>query len=71
VHLAQRDVSFAAISRAPLSKLEAFKKRMSWMFNWVSSYANILSEDWKQFVDCYWDHSFWCAPIRCVTHSPF
>ena len=28
VHLAQRDVSFAAVSRAPLSKIEAFKKRM-------------------------------------------
>ena len=28
VHLAQRDVSFAAVSRAPISKIEAFKKRM-------------------------------------------
>src|SRR6202521_5232196 len=37
VHLAQRDVSFAAISRAPLAKIEAFKNRMGWRFNWVSS----------------------------------
>ena len=36
-HLAQRDVSFAAISRAPISKIEAFKKRLGWKFNWVSS----------------------------------
>ncbi len=45
VHLAQRDVSFVAISRAPLSKIEAFKKRMGWKFNWVSSYANDFNRD--------------------------
>src|SRR5713101_3537186 len=32
VHLAQRDVSFAAVSRAPMSKIEPFKKRMGWKF---------------------------------------
>src|SRR5260370_42553279 len=32
LHLPQRDVSFAAISRAPISKIEAFKKRMGWRF---------------------------------------
>jgi predicted dithiol-disulfide oxidoreductase (DUF899 family) len=36
VHLAQRDVSFAAVSRAPLSKIESFKKRLGWRFAWVS-----------------------------------
>jgi predicted dithiol-disulfide oxidoreductase (DUF899 family) len=35
VHLAQRDVSFAAVSRAPLSKIEPFKKRMGWKFTWL------------------------------------
>src|SRR5207244_507833 len=40
MHLAQRDVSFAAVSRAPISKIEAFKKRMGWKFNWVSSYGS-------------------------------
>src|SRR3977135_1811777 len=39
-HLAQRDVSFAAVSRAPISKIEAFKKRLGWRFNWVSSYGS-------------------------------
>src|SRR6202023_685848 len=39
VHLAQRDVSFPAISRAPLSKIEAFKKRMGWRFAWVWSFG--------------------------------
>jgi predicted dithiol-disulfide oxidoreductase (DUF899 family) len=36
-HLHQRDTTFVAISRAPLEKLEAFKRRMGWSFNWVSS----------------------------------
>jgi len=36
-HLKQRDVSFVVVSRAPLNKLEQFKKRMSWRFKWVSS----------------------------------
>ena len=35
-HLAARDVAFVAVSRAPLAKLEAFKKRMGWSFDWVS-----------------------------------
>jgi predicted dithiol-disulfide oxidoreductase (DUF899 family) len=37
VHLSHRDVSFVAISRASLEKIEAFKKRMGWSFTWVSS----------------------------------
>jgi predicted dithiol-disulfide oxidoreductase (DUF899 family) len=36
VHLNARDVSLAAVSRAPLAKLDAFKKRMGWNFTWVS-----------------------------------
>ena len=47
VHLAQRDVSFAAVSRAPLSKIEAFKKRMGWRFNWVSSYGTEFNYDYR------------------------
>lgn len=45
VHLAQRDVSFAAVSRAPIAKIEAFKQRLGWKFNWVSSYANNFNYD--------------------------
>ncbi len=37
VHLNHRDVTFVAISRAPLAKIEAFKKRMGWRFKWLSS----------------------------------
>ena len=36
-HLHQRDTTFVAISRAPLDKLEAFKRRLGWSFKWVSS----------------------------------
>lgn len=36
-HLAARDVSFAAVSRAPLSEILPFKKRMGWAINWVSA----------------------------------
>jgi len=46
IHLAQRDVSFAAISRAPLPKIEGFKKRMGWRFNWVSSHGNDFNRDY-------------------------
>jgi len=44
-HLAARDVTMAAVSRAPLAKLEAFKKRMGWHFDWVSSYGGDFNAD--------------------------
>jgi predicted dithiol-disulfide oxidoreductase (DUF899 family) len=37
VHLEHRDVSYVAVSRAPLAEIEAFKKRMGWHIKWVSS----------------------------------
>jgi len=36
IHLNARDVSFAAVSRAPFEKLEAYRERMRWDFHWVS-----------------------------------
>ena len=44
-HLAQRDVSFVAVSRAPLSEIEHFRQRMGWKFRWVSSYENDFNRD--------------------------
>jgi predicted dithiol-disulfide oxidoreductase (DUF899 family) len=44
-HLAARDVTLVVVSRAPLAKLEAFKKRMGWQFKWVSSYGNDFNAD--------------------------
>jgi len=37
VHLANHDVTLAAVSRAPLAKLQAYKQRMGWRFPWASS----------------------------------
>ncbi len=38
-HLAARDVTMLAVSRAPLEEIEVFKKRMGWRFPWVSSHG--------------------------------
>ena len=46
LHLVQRDVSFVAVSRAPISKIEAFKNRMGWKFNWVSSHGSDFNYDY-------------------------
>ncbi len=46
-HLTQRDVSFVAISRAPLEKLQAFAQRMGWTFKWVSSAGNDFNYDFQ------------------------
>jgi predicted dithiol-disulfide oxidoreductase (DUF899 family) len=45
-HLPHRDVAFVAISRAPLPKLEAYKKRMGWRFKWLSSHGNDFNFDY-------------------------
>jgi predicted dithiol-disulfide oxidoreductase (DUF899 family) len=46
VHLAHRDVTFLAISRATPPEIEAFKKRMGWRFKWVSSFGNDFNYDY-------------------------
>jgi predicted dithiol-disulfide oxidoreductase (DUF899 family) len=45
VHLAQRDVTLLAVSRAPLADIERFRSRMGWQFKWVSSFANDFNHD--------------------------
>jgi predicted dithiol-disulfide oxidoreductase (DUF899 family) len=47
VHLGQRDVSFVAVSRAPLNEIEAFKTRMGWRFPWVSSFGSRFNYDYR------------------------
>src|ERR1700759_1150080 len=44
-HLAARDTAFVAVSRAPLAKLEDYKKRMGWTFRWVSSAGSDFNFD--------------------------
>jgi predicted dithiol-disulfide oxidoreductase (DUF899 family) len=46
VHLAHRDVTLLAVSRAPLPQIEAFKRRMGWGFKWVSSFGNAFNHDY-------------------------
>src|SRR5215831_8936322 len=46
-HLNARDVTFAVISRAPLSQIQAFQKRMGWKFKWVSSNGTDFNFDYK------------------------
>jgi predicted dithiol-disulfide oxidoreductase (DUF899 family) len=49
--LAQRETSFAVISRAPLAKLEAFKKARSWNRPWYSSFGSDFNRDFHVTVD--------------------
>jgi predicted dithiol-disulfide oxidoreductase (DUF899 family) len=46
VHLNHRDVSMVAVSRAPYSKLAAYRKRMGWSFKWVSSNGSDFNFDY-------------------------
>jgi len=46
IHLANRDVTLTVISRAPMAEIAAFKKRMGWRFNWVSSFGSDFNFDY-------------------------
>jgi predicted dithiol-disulfide oxidoreductase (DUF899 family) len=46
IHLANRDVTLVVVSRAPIAEIEAFKKRMGWRFQWVSSFGNSFNRDY-------------------------
>ena len=50
-HLAHRDISFLAVSRAPLAKLEAYRKRMGWSFKWVSAAESDFNYDFQASHD--------------------
>jgi predicted dithiol-disulfide oxidoreductase (DUF899 family) len=45
VHLAQRDVTLVAVSRAALPEIERFRGRMGWQFKWVSSHGSDFNHD--------------------------
>jgi predicted dithiol-disulfide oxidoreductase (DUF899 family) len=45
VHLANHDVTLSAVSRAPLEKLQAYKRRMGWTFPWASSFGSDFNLD--------------------------
>jgi predicted dithiol-disulfide oxidoreductase (DUF899 family) len=45
IHLAQRDVTFVVVSRAPVAEIAAYQKRMGWKFKWVSSHGTDFNHD--------------------------
>jgi len=47
VHLANHDVTLSAVSRAPLAKLQAYKRRMGWTFPWASSSGSDFNADFS------------------------
>jgi len=52
VHLANHDVMFSAVSRAPLAKLQAYRRRMGWTFPWASSFGSDFNADFSvQFTE--------------------
>ena len=50
VHLAHHDVTLLAVSRAPLAKLQAYKRRMGWSFPWASSFGGDFNFDFNVSV---------------------
>ncbi len=46
VHVTHHDVAYVAVSRAPMAEIEAYKKRMGWDFEWVSSFASDFNFDY-------------------------
>src|SRR6266550_4074104 len=47
VHLAHHDVTLGAVSRVPLAKLQAYKRRMGWSFPWASSFGGDFNSDFS------------------------
>src|ERR1700716_143636 len=47
VHLANHNVTLSAVSRAPLAKLQAYKRRMGWTFPWASSFGSDFNFDFS------------------------
>ena len=47
IHLANHDVALSAVSRAPLAKLQTYKRRMGWTFPWASSFGGDFNVDFN------------------------
>jgi predicted dithiol-disulfide oxidoreductase (DUF899 family) len=47
IHLANHDVTLSAVSRAPLAKLQAYKRRLGWTFPWASSHGGDFNADFS------------------------
>src|SRR6266542_3110111 len=47
VHLANHDVAMMAVSRAPITAIQSYKRRMGWSFPWASSFGNDFNFDFN------------------------
>jgi predicted dithiol-disulfide oxidoreductase (DUF899 family) len=76
VHLLNHDVAFTAVSRAPLQKLQAYKRRMGWSFPWASAFGSEFNYDFNvSHSDEEWqrgavDYNFARADYRPAEQSP-
>jgi len=50
-HLASRSTAFVCVSRAPIAKIDGYKKRLGWSFPWVSSYGTDFNYDFHVTQD--------------------
>jgi predicted dithiol-disulfide oxidoreductase (DUF899 family) len=77
IHLANHDVTLCAVSRAPLAKLQAYKRRMGWSFPWASSFESDFNHDFHVFhSEQEWQsgavqYNFRSADFRASEESPF
>ncbi len=76
VHLAAHDVAFWAVSRAPLARLQRYKRRMGWSFPWASSFGSDFNYDFHvSHTDAEWragavDYNFRQVDFRPAEDSP-
>src|SRR5829696_1997636 len=70
VHLANHDVMLWAVSRAPLAKLQAYKRRMGWSFAWASSFGSDFNYDFDTSVteeqqrSGLVEYNYWTEDVR-------
>jgi predicted dithiol-disulfide oxidoreductase (DUF899 family) len=70
VHLNQRDITFVAVSRAPVNEIETYRKRMGWSFPWVSSGETSFNQDFmvtpsdSDIAAGRWRYNYQDQPIR-------
>jgi predicted dithiol-disulfide oxidoreductase (DUF899 family) len=76
VHLANHDVAFCAVSRAPLEKLQVYKRRMGWSFPWASSFEGDFNYDFhvthteEEWASGAIDYNFRTVDFRPAEQSP-
>jgi predicted dithiol-disulfide oxidoreductase (DUF899 family) len=75
IHLENRDVTLMAISRAPLEKLQAYKRRMGWSFPWVSSFGSDYAFDFgfaftQEQMTAPIEHNFETVDVAAMLAEP-